>query len=158
MVERFACQPFVIQIKEEYSYRDLIERRTVEYTEKGTRIDIEQFPPVQIPVFGCEETNKCMPAHEWKPLCAGADFKLEMRPPTIDPNNGVTFVADFSGADKPVQFLWQVQDAVPGVLIGQNVKTTLARFDPRTTMVRLTAFSKTGCMVSIERTVDPKFW
>jgi hypothetical protein len=158
IVEHFACHPFVIQIKEEYSFRELLERRTIEYTEKGTQISVEQFPSVQIPVFGSEETNKCLPAQEWSPVCAGADFKLEMRPPEIDPNHGATLAADFSGPEEPVQFLWQIQDAVPAVLIGQNVKTFLARFDPPTTMVRLTAFSKTGCMVSIERTVDPKFW
>jgi hypothetical protein len=158
IVEHFSCQPFVIQIKEEFSYRGPVESRTVEYTEKGTQIDIERFPSVQVPVFGCEETNKCLPKHEWNPRCSGVNFELEMHPPSIDKDSVVTLVADYSGAEKPVEFLWEVQDAVPSLLVGQNVKTKLEQFDPRTTMVRLTAFSRTGCTVSIERTVNAKLW
>lgn len=153
-IEHFACQGFLLKLTTKFSYRDLTEKRSVTYSEKGTQIKLNDANElVDVPTFGCEEMNKCLPNRELKPVCTGTTLQLRMKA-GVDPNNVVSLLARPSGTDEELQFLWEVEDAVPSLLVGKEVKTKVVRTSPRSKQVRLTAFTKTGCVVSIVQTID----
>ncbi|WP_428667696.1 hypothetical protein [Runella sp.] len=153
-VEHFACQGFILKLTTKFSYRDLTEKRSITYSDKGTQIKLNDAnETVDVPTFGCEEMNKCLPNRELKPVCIGTTLQLRMKT-GVDQNNVVSLLARPSGTDEELQFLWEVEDAVPSLLVGKEVKTAVVRTSPRSKQVRLTAFTKTGCVVSIVQTIN----
>jgi hypothetical protein len=151
-VEHFACQPFRISITEMFAYRKRAEKRTVEYSERGTEIRIGDNDPFRLPLFGCEETNKCLPGHTWRARCARTDIAMKVRA-TVEGNVAVLVAAPSAATETPVQYLWEVEDAAPSLLVGTSVKTKILSAAPPTKRVRLTAFSQKGCIVTFSTAI-----
>jgi hypothetical protein len=152
VVEHFACQPFTIRISEVIAFRKRKEERMVEYSDQGTVIRIAGSEPVRIPLFGCEETNKCLPDRTWRPRCTGTDMKITVRA-IAEGNEAVLLAVPTGGSETPVQFLWEVEDAAPSLVGGTNARTRILSADPPTKRVRLTAFSQRGCIVTSTTTI-----
>jgi hypothetical protein len=60
-------------------------------------------------------------------------------------------IATSIGTETPKQYLWEIEDTMPSLLEG--AKQTVQR-STETKRVRLTAFSKTGCTVTQESSID----
>ena len=56
--------------------------------------------------------------------------------------------------DQPVAVLWEVQDGIPTVAGGAQVALKFEPLEPVEKLVRLTAYTKKGCTVTIEEVID----
>ena len=58
------------------------------------------------------------------------------------------------GGDQPVAFLWEVQDGIPSLAGGDTVAVTFEPVRPVEKLVRLTAFTEQGCVVTRARLIN----
>ncbi|MDD1625988.1 MAG: cadherin-like domain-containing protein [Methylococcaceae bacterium] len=112
---------------------------------------------VTIPAFDGFKIDKCNLRPQPKPLCTQElDLALEISPPQVD---GLTVNVNVtpSGSDKPVAYLWEVQDGNPPISNGQQASFTFTQLEPATKLIRLTAFTKKGCRViqEVHTTLSP---
>jgi hypothetical protein len=106
-----------------------------------------------IPPFGGSTSNKCRPDQPPVPQCEGTDLELAIRRKGALPDV-VVLAAAASGSDQSVAFLWEVQDGIPTVAGGAQVALKFEPLEPVEKLVRLTAYTKKGCTVTIEEVID----
>jgi len=160
VIEHFNCDKFAdftIALEITYGYGEFIETRTVVYTLNGTQMHLQagnQKSDILIPPFGCKTANKCDAKPDWRPKCDGTDAVLKMDGKMEQ--NVAILNGSAGGNDQPAQYMWEVEDASPSVLLGQNVKTQIAILTPLIKRVRLTAFTQKGCVVTLDGTITVK--
>ena len=62
--------------------------------------------------------------------------------------------AAVSGGDRPVAFLWEIQDGIPSMAGGAQVAVKFDPLEPVEKLVRLTVFTEKGCTVTVEEVID----
>jgi hypothetical protein len=152
IIECFEGVTFKIVVNNTFTFGNINEQRTLTYTEQGTDIEINGAEPFHIPNFGCEKTNKCLSGQGWLPVCTEADIQLATDI-SFD-GNEVNLTAGNRGEEQDIQYLWEVEDAVPSLLSGKDVTTRIVVDPPAKKKVRLTAFSETGCTVTQEAFIE----
>ncbi len=110
---------------------------------------------VIIPAFDGYKIDKCNPQNPVKPLC---DQELDLTLKISQQVDGLTanLNVEHSGSDKPVAYLWEVQNGNPPISNSQQASFTFTQFEPATKLIRLTAFTKKGCRVMVKDIIDLK--
>lgn len=110
---------------------------------------------VIIPAFDGYKIDKCNPQSPVKPLC---DQELDLTLKISQQVDGLTanLNVEPSGSDKPVAYLWEVQNGNPPISNSQQPSFTFTQFEPPTKLIRLTAFTKKGCRVMVKDIIDLK--
>jgi len=60
------------------------------------------------------------------------------------------------GEDRPLSYLWEVEDGQPALANGESGWFDFANDDAISKRVRVTAFTRAGCRVTSERTISFK--
>jgi hypothetical protein len=150
VIEYFACHIFEIQITTTFSYGELNEIRTVVYTQAGTQISIGNDRLPELKPFNFATGNKCSQSLTWTPRCTTWDMNLDMG---IDRQGDIVTLTANPIGPAPTQYLWEVEDALPSLLIVNDSKVKINLSSPEPKNVRLTAFSENGCVVTIQGTI-----
>jgi hypothetical protein len=110
---------------------------------------------VTIPAFDGTKINKCNPETPSQKLCAKVPDLMLKISQQVD---GLTAILNVepSGSDKPVAYLWEVQNGNPPISNGQKAGFTFTQSELTTKLVRLTAFTEKGCRVMVKDTIDLK--
>jgi hypothetical protein len=153
-VDRIKCVDFDFQLTVSFSQGQKERILELGYTSRGTVVaepaTDTKFP---LPPFGGSTSNKCRPDEPPVPVCEGTDLKLAIRREGVFPDT-VVLTADVSGGDQPEAFLWEVQDGIPSAAGGAQVALGFAPPEPVRKLVRLTAFTERGCMVTVEKVIN----
>jgi hypothetical protein len=100
-------------------------------------------------------SNKCRPDEHPVPRCEGTDLNVEIgRTGVIPDDPPIGLKAATSGADQPVAFFWEIQDGIPSLANGDAVTVTFPPGEPIEKLVRLTAFTGKGCVVTRARLIN----
>ncbi|MDB5908856.1 MAG: hypothetical protein JWP34_2970, partial [Massilia sp.] len=140
-IERFECLDFEFDVHTFFSRRGIGEEVGLRHTPKGSTWQLQV--PAAIPPFDCSRIAKCDPARPVTQLCKELDMQLKI---DVSLDGGINVSATAAGADKPVLFLWEVQDCNPPVATGQRVAFAIQQRTPFDKLIRLSAFTKDGCM------------
>lgn len=152
-VEHFDCdnfRAFEIMVEVHYEYGGFRETRSVTYTADGTVLRIHGQDDVKIPTYGCETINKCEVEPVWKPLCEGFGFEVRIESSVQGDEATLTAISQ-QGIS---QYVWEVEDGLPSVLVGQSVKTHVKMVAPWEKRIRLTAISGEGCTAVVEGKIN----
>jgi hypothetical protein len=146
-IERFECLDFEFRVQTFFSRRGVAERIDLQHTPKGSSYLLQApvgIPPVAIPPFDCSRIAKCDPARPVEQLCKEVDMQLKIE---LGLGGGIEVSAVVGGNDAPVAFLWEVQDCLPPVAGGPRASFAIQQRTPFVKQIRLSAFTKNGCMV-----------
>lgn len=153
-IERLQCVDVAFTLEVTFVQGEQTRHMKVDYSASGTVVtDFATDLSIGIPAFDSSTSNKCRPTDPPVPHCKGPDLKLEIVRGEVGPD-GIVLKADVSGRDSPVAFLWEVPDGIPTVANGDAVTVRFDPPDPVERLVRLTAFTETGCVVTRERIVN----
>lgn len=153
-VDRLRCLEFAFEVTVTFVQGQ--QKRLVQlgYGSRGTTVvEPDADGKAQIPVFGASTSNKCRPDEPLVVVCDGTDLKAEIKR-TGEIPDAVVLTAATSGADQAVAFLWEVQDAVPSIAGGETVALTFSPVEPVDKLVRMTAYTEKGCVVTLEQFID----
>ena len=153
-IEYLQCLKFDFVIQAAFQRKEVGERQDMHYTPDGTTITAPVsgvVTKIEIPAFNCVQIDKCDPERPEKPRCGRVDMALKITP-TVE---GTTVTVDVtsSGSDEPVRFLWEVQDAIPPASNERKATFTPTNPEAVAMLVRLTAFTRRGCAVSVSQAV-----
>jgi hypothetical protein len=153
-IEYFECLKFDIQFTSTYQRPEASEQLRLAYLPEGTTVQSGTAGEVvKIPAYDGTKTDKCEPKTPVVTLCAKApDLKLTISK-TVQ-GLKATLNVTASGADKPVAFLWEIQDGNPAMTNTQNPTTTFTSNVPKTKLVSVTAFTKEGCKATAVDNID----
>jgi hypothetical protein len=152
-IDRLVCVDIAFELEVTFVQGDRTRHLQISYGASGTVVtDLNTDRRVQIPAFGVTTVNKCR-STDPVPLCTGTDLKLEIGRDGVIPDD-VVLKARVSGGDSPDALLWEVQDGIPSLANDEAVTVRFDPTEPAEKLVRLTAFTKSGCVVTKERTVD----
>jgi hypothetical protein len=155
-IEYFECLKFDIQVVSTFQRKDESERLSLAYAPASTTVQGVGEPTEQtvtIPAFDGTKTDKCRPQIPVETLCAKApDLKLKITKSVDGRTANLKVTA--SGADKPVAFLWEIQDGKPAMANTASVTTVFTSIDPKSKLVNVTAFTKEGCRVMAADRID----
>jgi hypothetical protein len=153
-VDRLTCVDFDFSLVVRFIQGGWTRLFEVDYSTAGTVVaETTSDTKFRIPPFGGSTSNKCRPDQPPVPECEGTDLELEIVREGAAPE-AVVLTASFSGNDKPVAFLWEVQDGTPWVAGGAQLTVTFDPLEPIEKLVRLTAFTANGCTATVERVID----
>src|SRR5262249_50286100 len=108
-IEHFECLKFGIQAVSIFQRPEATERLTVDYAADGTSIQGVAEETVTVPPFDGTRIDKCHPQNPVKTLCAETpDLRLTVSK-QVEGLKATLKVAP-SGADRPVAYLWEIQD------------------------------------------------
>ena len=154
-IEYFECLNFNIQISSNFNRGDLTESLSFTYNREGTLMKGLSGEIVTIPAFDHVKTDKCKNTPP-ESLCRDnpPDFMLEKINVEWSANT-VTLSAMSSGKDKPIAYLWEVQDAKPAMANLGKASFTFTGNSSGTKSVSVTAFfADNGCRVILKETID----
>ena len=147
-IEFFKCHKFTFNIRAVFVRRDIDEIWDVKYTHEGTEIILSgDRPSVTIPRFDCIEIDKCDPNHPEKDYCKEVDLRLDISQAAITTNREYSLEAKASGNDKPIAYLWEVQDANPAMSNEEKARFTFSDLGSGVKDIRLIAYTEKGCRV-----------
>lgn len=154
-VDRLTCIEFAFELAVQFRQGRHEQRRfEFVYDPNGTVVvEPNTDSKFRIPPFEGSSSNKCRPEEPPVPLCKGTDLELLIQREGALPDV-VVLTADVSGEDEPVAFLWEVEDGVPSVAGGEHVVLEFDPPEPVEKLVRLTAYTESGCTVTVEETVN----
>lgn len=148
-IEYFECLKFEFHIQSFFQRPNSSERLDMTYTPKGTAIlDMLGVPPKIIPPFDCLRIDKCDAQRPTENRCKEVDLILKINKKITD--GGISLDVTTNGNDRPVAWLWEVQDGIPALSTTQKAAFTFEKFDPPVKAIRLTAFTEKGCRVIME--------
>ena len=152
--DRLRCLEFSFRLEVSFLQGQQKRVRQVSYSSDGTVIvDPDTDAKARIPVFGVSTSNKCRPEEPPVVMCEGTDLKLEIARDGVIPD-AIVLKVGTSGADQPAAFLWEVQDAKPTIANGEVVSLTFEPTEPVEKLVRLTAYTEKGCVVTLEQLIN----
>lgn len=155
-VDRLTCIEFAFELAVEFKQGRREEPRRFEfaYDPRGTVVvEPAADSKFRLPPFEGSASNKCRPEEPPVPLCKETDLELVIQSKRAS-RDTMAFIADVAGANEPVAFLWEVQDGIPSVSGGEHVVAGFEPSEPADKLVRLTAFTVSGCAVTVERTFN----
>ena len=154
-VDRITCLDFDFELTVAFVQGQRERSLELLYNTAGTVVvDQAGDSKFRIPPFGGSTSNKCRPDEPPVPQCDGTELKLEIQHNGAVPD-AVLLAAAVSGSDdRPVAFLWEVQDGVPSLAGGDRVTVTFNPIEPTEKRVRLTAYTEKGCTVTIDEVID----
>ncbi|MFK0089586.1 hypothetical protein ACIQUS_20100 [Pseudomonas sp. NPDC090755] len=147
-IEYFVCLKFEFRIRAVIMRSNIDTKLPIEtlYTPAGTEINVgPDFPTVVIPPFNCSRIAKCDPERPVTHDCTDVDLTLKINQRLE--GNQLTLKFTATGRDKPVAFLWEVQDCLPSVSANKSDTLTVMSGSPTVKSIRLTAFTERGCAV-----------
>jgi hypothetical protein len=150
-IEYFECLDFEFHVQTFFKRGGLSQQLDLLQTPKGTTFTQAGVKPVAIPPFNCSRIAKCDPARPVTPLCKTIDMQLKI---TKSLANGIALSVSASGNDKPVAFLWEVQDCRPAAAGGANAQFEIVQKLPLIKQIRLSAFTQDGCMVVLRDQIN----
>jgi hypothetical protein len=151
-VDRLTCIGFAFDLNVTFTQDQREQAFRLIYNTRGTVVATSADSKLRIPPFDGSTSNKCRPDDPPVPRCKGTDLELDFSQEGMFPNV-VTLKAVVSGADTPVAFLWEVEEAIPSVAGGEQVRLKFESDNPPQKRVRLTAYTENGCTVTVERTI-----
>lgn len=149
-IEYLQCLKFDIQIGSAFQRKGGSDLIVAQYAPAATAIKIGAAS-VKVPAFDGTKADKCNPQTPVEALCPkepAITLKVTIKVSGLSATATVTP----SGAEKPVAYLWEAQDAIPGMTNVQNPKFTFA--SPGSKLVSVTAFTKAGCKVTQAQNVN----
>jgi hypothetical protein len=153
-IERFECLDFEFRVQNFFTRNNAAGRSDLQHTPKGSSYVLQQSQvSVNIPPFDCSRIAKCDPVRPVEQFCKQVDMQLEIKAGVAGGAINVS-VANVVGSDAPVEFLWEVQDCTLPFANGKSASFTIAQRSPPVKQVRLTAFTKNGCMVTARTQVQ----
>lgn len=155
-IEYFQCLKFEIQVVSLFGRGNVEERLIVAYGPEGTTVQgvVETNEvSVKIPAFDGTKINKCDPQTSGEKLCAEVpNFELHISK-TVD-GQMASLKVEASGPEKPVEYLWEIQDVRPAMANGQSVVRSFTSNVPKNKLLNVTAFTEKGCRVMKEDTIE----
>lgn len=164
-IERLDCIDYHIEVVVSYKVGggDSAEKRAVAltYNPDGTGyFDDNPDAPVQFrtPPSDRAVSNKCA-GSQWIERCEDAGLELAFTFTVLGDGPQVEFAADPPPDDPLVLLVWEVQEAFPPISLGPSTVVTFAPFEaerlkPIEKRVRLTAYTDTGCTVTVDEVID----
>lgn len=153
-MEYLECLNFELRIKLSFRRPEVAEVVDITYTPKGVSI-IQNPPdsePILIPPYNCVRIDKCNPARPRETQCKQPNLSLGIIKKLT---NGVLSVdVTPTGTDKPEIYLWEVEDAVPAFSNKQWAEFNIRQIRPDTKTIRVSAFTRNGCRVTAEDTIN----
>ena len=150
LIEYLQCLKFDVQMGFAFQRKGTSDFMTIQYLPAGTTIKIGNAS-VKIPAFDGTKADKCNPQTPVEALCPKApDMTLKVGIKVSGLSATATVTP--SGADKPVAYLWEAQDAVPAMTNVQSPKFTFTSGGSK--LVSVTAFTKAGCKVTQAQNVN----
>jgi hypothetical protein len=151
-IERFECLDFDFHVQAAYVRRERAERRDVVYGPKGTRFIDEDGSEVTFPSFNCRRIAKCDPARPVTEFCKEVGIKLEISGGLSRMN--LVLEASVSGPEPAVVLVWEAPECRPAFVIGPHATFAIVDNQPTVKTVRLSGFSRQGCMVLATRSFN----
>jgi SprB-like repeat protein len=153
IIEYFECLNFGFQILPSYQRPEIREGFDMNYTPKGVEIqDPAGGRPIIIPPFNCLRIDKCDPQRPTVDLCKGVDMSLKIGKKFT--NGVLSLNVTSTGTDTPETFLWEVQDGIPAVSNEKQAEFKFTQIEPTTKSIRVSAFTKKGCRVIAEDSIN----
>ncbi len=153
-IEYFECLTFNIQISSNFQRGDVTERLSFTYNREGTFLKSLSGEIITIPAFDHVKTDKCKNTppeslYQDNP----PDFMLEKINVEWS-GDTVTLSVMSSGKDKPVAYLWEVQDGKPAMANLGKASFTFTGNRSGTKSISVTAFfADNGCRVILNETI-----
>jgi hypothetical protein len=145
-IEYFECLDFELHILCRFRRSESLEELDTFYTPSGTLIKNLE---VKMPPYNCVEINKCDPRHTIVNRCKEVDLALEIMKKVGNRGRTASLAVAPSGLDQLVAYLWEVQDGIPALTNQQEATVSFEQMEPTTKIIRLTAFTKEGCRVTV---------
>jgi hypothetical protein len=153
-VDRLQCLDFAFQLDVSFVQGRRRYHFQLGYSSGGTVIaDPDTDGKARIPVFNVSTSNKCRPDERPVPRCEGTDLRVEIGRDGVIPDP-IVLKAGTSGADQPAAFFWEIQDGIPSLAGSDAVTVTFQPVEPVEKLVRLTAFTEKGCVVTSARLIN----
>ena len=157
VVDRITCIDFAFELVVAFVQGQQERQLELTYNSRGTVfVEPRRDSKVRIPAFGGSTSNRCRP-DDPVPICKGVELELEIEREGVFPDAVLlraVAVPSGGGPDQPVAFVWEVQDGIPSVSGGERVVLGFDPPEPIEKLVRLSAFSDLGCVVTVERVVN----
>jgi hypothetical protein len=153
-IEYFKCLKFDIRIDTSLRRGETVERLQAAYTPDGTvLVGPATDTRVTIPAFEGTEANKCKPDVPQRMLCKGPhDMALAIKK-TLQ-GTTLNLSVKVGGTVQAVALLWEVQDTRAAIAEGPQARFDFLPGSQGTKLIRLTAFTKEGCVVIQEDSID----
>ena len=156
-IEYFECLKFDIRIVSAFQRPEVTEVLSLAYSPDGTAIESSvggvDMDPVKIPAFDTIKIDKCNPQIRAKPLRVKApDLTLKITKKVGNLKASVKVTS--SGKDKSAAYLWEVQGGNPAMANTQSAEFTFASAEPKSRLLRVTAFTEDGHRVIQEDKID----
>ena len=151
-IDRLVCLDLSFELVVAFTQGQRNRELLVQYSSKGTHVE-EAGSAVDIVPFNPSTSNKCRPEEPPVDVCRDLALKIDFSRAGSIPAF-IVLTAVSSGNDRPVAFLWEVQDAVPFLADGVSAQFRFDPVEPPEKLVRLTAFTARGCTVTVERRID----
>ena len=155
-IEYFECLKFDFRIQSFFRRLELSESLEAVYTPEGSQVMASGADKrVAIPAFDGSRFDKCNPENPPERLCA-AKLDLSLSIDVSIDGRGAALTVVAVGEDRPLSYLWEVEDGQPALANGESGWFDFANDDAISKRVRVTAFTRAGCRVTSERTISFK--
>jgi hypothetical protein len=155
-IEYFECLKFDFRIQSFFRRLELSESLDAVYTPVASEVMVSGADQrVAIPAFDGSRFDKCNPENPPERLCA-AKLDLSLSIDVSIDGRGAALTVVAVGEDRPISYLWEVEDGQPALANGESGWFDFADDEASSKRVRVTAFTRAGCRVSSERTVSFK--
>jgi|GEM_PF-2179620 len=152
-IEYFECLDLKFGFELNWSYRAttrLANTVSVGVNPAGSTIMISSanqlLTNVKIPAFDGLRIDKCHPDSPEVKICKDPDLRLNTSAAIED--NTVVLVADPSGSEQVVDFLWEVPGSIETMANGNKATFTFKVIEDGEKQFRVTAFTRKGCTVT----------
>jgi hypothetical protein len=150
-IEHFECLDFEFRVAMVFARREVTQVLDLMHSPKGSTFNLAE--PVTIPPFDCRSIAKCDPERPVTEFCKEVDLQIEIRVGPFSVRE-IELAAKVSGSSAAVVLVWEVQDCEPPMATREAMTFKVAQPAPLLKQIRLSAFTRDGCMVVAMRQLN----